>query len=64
MSEDTVTSSAPPVITSSLSEDDSITSSSSENTPEQNALIARLRATLPACIAKHDNPEGSMMVAE
>ena len=29
-----------------------------ENTPEQNELIARLRATLPDCIAKHPEPQG------
>jgi hypothetical protein len=30
-----------------------------ENTPEQNELIARLRATLPDAIAAHPQPEGS-----
>ncbi len=33
-----------------------------ENTPEQNALIAKLRATLPGLVAKHANPEGFIII--
>ena len=30
-----------------------------ENTPEQNDLIARLRASLPECVAKYPEPVGT-----